>query len=89
LSEYKSPVADKALEAGRTRNDVAVRSTKYRPFLESWRDDAPAIGLYQPRFLYLTSTQVYGLAIHQLNDPVDRLANVENWMINTNRTTEQ
>jgi len=88
LSEYRSAVADKALEAGRTRNDVAIRSAKYRPFLEAWRDDAPAIGLYQPRFLYLTSTKVNGLTIHQLNDPAERLANVENWMINTNRTTE-
>lgn len=81
FSEYHSAVADRALEAGRTRDEAALRAIKYRPFLEAWRNDAPAIGLYQPRFLYLTHTTVAGLQEHPINTGIDRYANVANWMI--------
>ncbi len=81
FSEYKSSVADKALEAGRTRTEPALRAIKYRPFLEAWRNDAPAVALYQPRFLYVTAESVAGLHEHPINTGTDRYANVENWMI--------
>lgn len=81
FSEYKSTTADKALEAGRTRTDPALRAIKYHPFLEAWRDDAPAIGLYQPRFLYITRQSIAGLVEHTINTPTDRYSNVQNWMI--------
>ncbi len=81
LSEYKSSVADRALEAGRTRADAAVRATKYRPFLEAWRNDAPALALYQPRFLYVTHGEVYGFKPLELNNAIERFNSVEQWMI--------
>jgi peptide/nickel transport system substrate-binding protein len=81
FSEYKSPTADAALQAGRTRSDPALRSIKYQPFLQAWRDDAPAVGLYQPRFLYITHGPVYGLSEHSINADVERFTNVQNWMV--------
>ncbi len=81
FSEYKSAVADKALEAGRTRSDPALRTIKYRPFLETWRNDAPALVLYQPRLLYVTRGTVYGLDLRTVNIATDRFSNVNNWMI--------
>lgn len=81
FSEYQSPVADKALEGGRTRTDPALRAAKYRPFLEAWRTDAPAVTLYQPRFLYITRGPVFGFDARVMNTDADRLANVQNWMI--------
>lgn len=86
FSEYKSSVADSALEAGRTRTDTALRAIKYKPFLQAWRDDAPAISLYQPRFLYLTRGQVYGLEPTVMNVDTNRYANVNNWMIRESKT---
>ena len=81
LSEYKSAVADKSLEAGRTRTDPYVRTVKYRPFLEAWRSDAPAIVLYQPRFYYLARSEVFGFNPRLFNEPSDRFSNVSQWMI--------
>jgi peptide/nickel transport system substrate-binding protein len=81
FSEYKSAVADASLEAGRTRTDPNLRSIKYQSFLQAWQNDAPAVGLYQPRFLYVTHTQVYGLNEHPVNADVERFTNVNNWMI--------
>lgn len=81
FSEYKSAVADKALEGGRTRTDPALRSLKYKPFLEAWRNDAPALALYQPRYLYVTHDDVFGFNPTIMNLSTDRYANVANWMI--------
>ena len=81
FSEYKSKAADNSLEAGRTRTDPALRAIKYKPFLEAWRSDAPAIGLYQPRFLYIARQSVSGLNEHTINTPTDRYGSVNNWMI--------
>lgn len=85
FSEYRSSVADAALQAGRTRGDASLRAIKYQPFLQAWRDDAPAVGLYQPRFLYITRGPVYGLSEHPINNEVERFKNVHEWMIRSER----
>lgn len=81
LSEYKNPTADNALESGRTRINPEIRIIKYAPFLQAWQQDNPALGLYQPRLLYLTHTPVDGLSDQAISSPVDRLSNVNNWQI--------
>jgi hypothetical protein len=87
LSEYQSKTADASLEAGRTRLDPALRIVKYRPFMEAWQKDAPALGLYQPRLLYLTYGTVAGLNEHAVNTAADRFSNVQHWQIRQARIT--
>ena len=87
LSEYKNPTADASLEAGRTRLDPALRAIKYKPFLQVWQADNPALGLYQPRLLYLTNGQVSGLAEQPINTATDRFINVHNWQIRQAKVT--
>lgn len=88
FSEYKSSKADSALEAGRTRTDPKLRAAKYLPFLQTWRDDSPAIALYRPRYIYTTHNKLYNFEPIGINSPTDRFANVENWMIRTKKTTQ-
>lgn len=87
FAEYKSGAVDAGLEGGRSRVDPVLRATKYRPMLDQWRKDAPAIALYQPRFLYITTDTVYGFEPTRFNTPVDRFANVQNWAIREQRVT--
>jgi peptide/nickel transport system substrate-binding protein len=88
FSEYKSTPADKSLEAGRSRSDPTLRAIKYKPFLESWRQDAPAIALYQPRFLYIVRGQIFHFNPVAVNVPADRYSNVHNWMIREARVNK-
>jgi peptide/nickel transport system substrate-binding protein len=81
FSQYSSAAADAGLESGRTRLDPALRAAKYQPFLQAWQADAPALGLYQPRFLYLTRGPVHGLNETTVNSDIGRFRNVNNWMI--------
>lgn len=81
FSEYSSAKADRALEAGRTREDVLVRTAKYKSFLEAWRDDAPAVAIYQPRYLYLVRDPLFNFSHKTMNNGSDRLNDVSNWMV--------
>ncbi len=80
FSNYASQNADKSLEGGRSRVDQALRSAKYKPFLQAWKDDNPALAMYQPRFLYVTRGDLFGFAPPTINTSTDRLNNVHNWM---------
>lgn len=81
FSEYNSKAADEALEAGRTRVDASLRTVKYKSFLQAWQRDAPALGLYQPRYIYVTHGTVYGLDQKMINAAPDRLRSVHNWQV--------
>jgi peptide/nickel transport system substrate-binding protein len=87
-SEYQSATADSSLEAGRTRLDPALRVVKYGPFLSSWQQAAPALGLYQPRFLYITNVTVGGIYQRTLNEPNDLFDNVQNWAVKFVKVTD-
>jgi len=87
LSQYKNKTVDLSLEQGRTRTDPTLRAAKYQPFLQQWRNDAPALALYQPRYLYVTRGILYGFDTTMLNSGSDRFANVNNWEIREVRTT--
>lgn len=87
FSEYDSPAADQALESGRTRLDPAIRVIKYSPFLQAWQKDNPALGLYQPRLVYLTNGSVGGIGEHVINTPTDRFNNVQDWEIRETKVT--
>ena len=81
LSEYKSKAADAALESARTRSDPAQRALKSRPFLTAWRDDAPALALYQPQYLYITRGPIFGYSRAAINAEADRFYNVTDWTV--------
>jgi peptide/nickel transport system substrate-binding protein len=87
LSEWKNPTADAALEAGRTRVDPQLRAIKYKPFLQEWVKDSPALALYQPRVLYPTNGPVYGLTSKPVNSAIDRFNGVQVWQIKTAKVT--
>ncbi len=87
LSEYSSKTADESLQEGRTRLDPTLRAIKYQQFLQSWQSDVPAIGLYQPRYLYVSNLAIAGLNPTSINSDSDRYNNVVNWEIRQAKVT--
>lgn len=88
LSEYSNAIADASLQGGRTRLMPALRIIKYQPFLQAWQQDNPALGLYQPRLLYLTDGYVAGLNEQTINTSADRYNNVQNWEVREAKVTD-
>lgn len=83
LSEYKSGTADDALGSARSRQDQTIRTAKYRVFSDAWRDDVPAIGIYQPRLLFVTNGQLFNFSVTHIASSTERYANVHSWMFLT------
>lgn len=83
LSEYKSDTADSSLENGRTRIDEDLRQAKYQPFVQAWAEDAPAIGIYQPTYVYVQQTRAKGYSSSEITAPEERYNNVNQWFINS------
>lgn len=83
LSEIEDDIIDEALEAGRTRDNPALRIEKYRAFLEQWTALAPAYALYRPAYSYVQRKNVAGFTPAEINTPEQRFINVHNWLVNT------
>lgn len=88
FSNYKSKAADTSLEAGRTRQDIAQRNVKYKPFLKAWSEDVPAVSLFRPKFYYVTHGKIYGLNEHMINTDADRYYSADEWMVRTALTND-
>lgn len=88
LSEWNNATANASLEAGRTRLNPTLRAIKYAPFLQAWQQDNPALGLYQPRYLYLTRGSLYGLTQHSIVNGINRFNDVQTWQVRTARVTQ-
>lgn len=81
LSEYKSKTADQALESARTRSDPAVRAVKYQTFVSTWVQDAPALAIYQPKYVYVSRGPIHSYQKQVMITPTDRYSNVHEWTI--------
>jgi peptide/nickel transport system substrate-binding protein len=86
LSDYDSPAADSALQAGRTLQDPTLRVAKYRSFVQTWVADTPAVMLYTPLYEYGVDSSVYGVQIHKLINPSDRFSDVQDWAVKLRKT---
>jgi peptide/nickel transport system substrate-binding protein len=89
LSEFKNSIADEALEAGRTRTDESLRKIKYEPFLRQWRDEAPAVALYQPRFIMVTRGTFEGFNSQYMSSATDRYWSIADWKIRNAETVKE
>ena len=80
FSNYSNQVADDALASARTRSDPALRSVKYLAFAKQWLADAPAIGLYQPNYIYVHSKSTNAVQPDEtIVSGAEHFANVRNW----------
>ncbi len=85
LSEFSNDDADEALEAGRTRNDIELRKVKYEPFLQAWRDEAPAFGIYQPRFTMVVRGTFTDFDNSPMRSSSDRYRSVSQWKVRNDK----
>lgn len=85
LADYKNQKADELLEAGRTELSPEVMSQKYEDLQEIIIEDAPALFLYNPDYLYFAASDIKGLRGGLITDTSKRFAGLENWYIKTKR----
>lgn len=86
LALYDNKTADKILEEARQTINPIERRNKYDEFQKIVIDDAPAVFLYSPYYLYGQSKSIKGASTSLISMPSDRFANIERWYIDTSRS---
>ena len=85
LSVYTNDKIDKLLEEARQSVDYESRKEKYTEFQKLLIEDAPAVFLYSPTYIYPVNKKVKGIFIEKFSQPSHRFSQIENWFIKTNR----
>lgn len=85
LALYSNKKADKLLEEARQTLDKEIRAEKYREFQKLVTEDAPAVFLYSPTYLYPVDKKIKGVLVKKLPLPSQRFSQIEEWHIKTKR----
>ena len=82
---YANKKVDQLLESARKESDMVKREELLTQFDAVIQDEAPAIFLYSPDFLYATSPKVSGIHIGFITTESERFLGIENWYIQSER----
>ncbi len=85
LSAYQNKNADQLLKESRETLDISVKQENYEKLQNIIIEDAPALFLYNPDYIYWVSEKVKGIETTKIVDPAKRFSNIQNWFIKTRR----
>ena len=85
IALYTNITVDKLLETARTTLDVGERIKKYEEFEKTINNDAPAIFIYAPEFIYVASPKIHNLSLGNVTIPSERFLDIHHWYIETER----
>jgi len=85
LAIYENKKADEFLEKARESSDFNIQKENYEKFQNVLIEDAPAVFLYNPDFLYLIKKEVKGVNAQIIIDPSQRFSGIINWHLKTKR----
>jgi len=85
LSLYENKIVDKILEETRQNFNFEERAKKYQEFQDILIEEAPAIFLINPDYLYFLSKEIKGVNLTKITDPSKRFCQIEDWYIKTKR----
>lgn len=85
LALYNSKKADELLESIRKNLNADSRKADLAKLQKIISDDQPAIFLYSPSYLYVSTKNLEGFEENILNTPADRFENVNQWYLDTKR----
>jgi ABC-type transport system substrate-binding protein len=85
LAIYQNKKADKLLEEARQTANEKERKEKLEKLQDILIEDAPAVFLYNPDYLYFVSDEIKGVKGGIIVDSSKRFADIENWYIKTTR----
>jgi len=85
IAIYTNSTVDTLLARARTLSDKSERDEIYLEFEKEVLDDAPAIFLYAPDFLYVVPKSLLGERIGLVTTPSERFSGVHLWHTQTER----
>ena len=89
LAIYDNKNADQLLEAARETKNYEEHKAAIAKFQEVIMEDAPAVFLYSPHYLYAVNKKVKSISAKNINIPARRFSGIEKWYIKTQRIRKQ
>ncbi len=86
LSYYENKDADKVLKDAREALDENTKAQKLESAQNIILQDAPALFLYNPDYVYWVSANMKGIDTQKIIDPAQRFSNITNWYLKTRRS---
>ncbi len=83
IALYANIKVDKLLDTARSSTDNDTRLEAYKDIETEINKDIPAIFLYSPDYIYLTSGRAKNIKISNLNYSSERFANINEWYTDT------
>ncbi len=85
LSSYENKDVDKLLKEAREIIDESIKQQKLEKLQNIIINNAPALFLYNPDYIYWVSEKVQGIDTVKIIDPAKRFSNIMSWYIKTKR----
>jgi len=85
LSSYENKDVDKLLKDARVTLDDSQKEQKLELLQIIIINDAPALFLYNPDYIYWVSQEIQGIDTTKIADPSKRFSNIVNWYLQTKR----
>lgn len=79
IALYANLKVDKLLDISRSSMDDNKRIEAYKEIEKEIQNDMPAIFLYSPDYIYLTSGKAKNIRIESPNQPSERFSNINEW----------
>lgn len=85
ISNFSNKEVDVLLEDGRLSLKTEERKEKYRKFQEIITNEAPAIFLYSPFYIYAQNKKIKGFNSEIIFSPKDRFSGISGWYVKTKK----
>ena len=85
LSQYENKDVDTLLKDARETLNNEEKQAKYEKIQDIIIEDAPALFLYNPDYIYWVSAKIKGFETNKITDSAKRFSNITNWFIKTKR----
>lgn len=85
IAMYNNARVDKTLEDIQKINKIDDRLKKYESFINEFNKDLPAILIYSPKYLYVTSNGLNNMNLDSLTNSSDRFNFIYQWYANKDR----
>ena len=85
IAMYSDSKADTILESIQKTLDVNVRTQKYEDLAKEFDTNIPAIMIYSPEYLYVTSSHLNNISLSNITLPSDRFSSIYQWSVDTDK----
>lgn len=85
IAMYSNKKVDTILESIQKTLNSEDRTSKYEELMKEFNLNIPAIIIYSPKYLYVTSPEINNLSLINITVPSDRFASIYTWSADTDK----